>query len=196
MKHRPVKVGIAGTHSTGKSTLLRSLENAFKAEGLRVTWVKGLAEAARAEGLPILKEQNEDTARWIIEEGIRREAVAIAESDIVLVDRAVIDALGYLEAALHVTGRSRVAEQFSALEERALAHCKSYDILVVTKLDEAIPIGEGRDSDTQFRVAADKHVSAFAAKLDRSCLIMSSGNRDVIHQQVLALARERRFVPW
>jgi hypothetical protein len=54
--------------------------------------------------------------------GIRREAVAALTSDVILVDRAIFDSLGYLEAALQVTGRPRDKERHPILENLARSY--------------------------------------------------------------------------
>lgn len=192
MTRRVLKVGVAGTHSTGKSTLLSSLAAKLELEDLRVTIVKDLAWAARDAGFPILSEQTEDTALWIMAEGMRREAVAALTSDVILVDRAIFDALGYLEAALQVTGRRRDEARHSILEEVARSYARDYDLLIITKLDQAVPLGPGRDPDEQFRQAAGGRISAFADGLGRTFITMTFENREAVEREVLTFIRDRR----
>ncbi|MDR3529923.1 MAG: AAA family ATPase [Rhodopila sp.] len=191
MTRRILKVGVAGTHSTGKSTLLSSLKAQLEANGLRVTIVKDLARAARDAGFPILSQQTEDTALWIMAEGIRREAAAALTSDVILVDRAIFDAFGYLEAALQVTGRPRNEERHLILEELARSYARDYDLLVITKLDEALALGAGRDPDEVFRRAAGERILAFAADLDRSFITMTSENSGAVKREILTFIRDR-----
>lgn len=159
------------------------------AEGWRVAIVKDLAVAAREAGFPILREQTENTALWIMAEGIRREAVAALSHDVVLVDRAIFDALGYLEAALNVTVRPRSLERHAILEDIARAYVRDYDLLVITEMDAALPLGANRDDDAEFRAAAGQRIAVFANSLDQNLLTMNSNNRDEVERDVLTFIR-------
>ena len=173
MNRRALKVGVAGTHSTGKTTLLSSLKGRLVDEGLRVTVVKNLARAARDAGFAILTQQTEDTALWIMSEGIRRESSATLISDVILVDRAIFDALGYLEAALQVTGRSRDERRHPILEGISRSYARDYDLLVITKLDEAIPLGQGR------------------LPMILAVVFLTSENRDTVERQIMTFILDR-----
>ncbi len=191
MKRRYFKIGIAGTHSTGKSTFLDSLKIKIEQQGLRVGVIKDLARAARNEGFPILKEQTEDTALWIMAEGIRREVAATLCSDVILVDRAIFDALGYLEAALEITHRERDDARHAMLEGMCRSYCQDYDLIIVTVLDQSMPLGEGRDPDENFRALAGDKIRAIADKLGRPFIIMTSKDRESVQDEVVSLVRSR-----
>jgi molybdopterin-guanine dinucleotide biosynthesis protein len=47
---RPFKIGVAGTHSTGKSTFVRCVDEALAAEGMAIAKVNDLATRASALG--------------------------------------------------------------------------------------------------------------------------------------------------
>src|SRR5437899_994966 len=104
-----VKLAIAGSHSTGKTSLLQSVERVLRSEGYRVTRVSDLAVEARDHGFPILREHTSASTLWIMTRGITLELEAELNADVVLVDRPVADALGYLSAALKHR-RSRLTE--------------------------------------------------------------------------------------
>jgi predicted ATPase len=142
---RPIKISITGTHSTGKSTFLDKLEAALRAGGLVVERFGSLALEARGLGFPI------DSTLWIIGECIRREASATLRGDVILIDRPVSDALGYLEAALEVSGRSVEPQRLHTIRAIALDYMKEYDVIIETLLDTSVPLGPGRDTDTVLR---------------------------------------------
>jgi hypothetical protein len=89
----------------------------------------------------------------------RLETVASLSADVILVDRPVPDALGYLVAALEVTGRSLAPGRLERLEAICTAWIGEYDLTFVTHLDQDISIGSGRDDDHEFRIAAGTAVS-------------------------------------
>ncbi|WVT78027.1 AAA family ATPase (plasmid) [Sinorhizobium chiapasense] len=189
MSMRKVKVGIAGTHSTGKSTFLKQLDSVLSAEGVAIGRVADLAKAARDRGFPILTEHNFESTAWIMAEGMRQEAEAALSNEAILVDRPVFDALGYLYAALEISGRSLPVRQLDELRSIAVAHAGDYDVLVMTKLDPAISLGEGRDKNYEFRVAAGDKIRVIAEEAALQPVILTSTNGDEVLKQILTSVR-------
>jgi hypothetical protein len=146
MTSRPCKIAVAGTHSTGKTTFLRRLENELARRGFSPRYVHDSAVNARDLGFPILRDHTFESTAWIM-------------ADVILVDRPVPDALGYLVAALEVTGRSLAPGRLERLEAICTAWIGEYDLTFVTHLDQDISIGSGRDDDHEFRIAAGTAVS-------------------------------------
>ena len=185
MRAKTTKVGIAGTHSTGKSTFLKQLCKELKSLGLSVNVVNSLAVAARDAGFPILQEQNEDTALWIMSEGIRLETEAKLSADIVLVDRPIFDAIGYLKAASIIGDRSLNVERLRMLEDIAISYSSDYSFLVLTELDKSVPIGEGRDLDAKFRELAGEQILDFAETNDLNFSLLNQENKDRVVAEIL-----------
>lgn len=154
----PFRIAVAGTHSTGKTTFLKKLQSEFEALGHKVAYVHDSAVHARDVGFPILADHTFESTAWLMARAIELETAASLSSDVILVDRPVLDALGYLCAALLHTGRSIPAERMSALEKICEAWVNEYDLLFLTVLDKSVPLGEGRDSDLVFRERAASEV--------------------------------------
>jgi predicted ATPase len=182
---RPFKIGVAGSHSTGKTTLVGALRDRIVSRNLRVGRVDDLAGRARDLGFPILREHTFESTLWIMAECMRQEAERSLCCDIILVDRPVLDALGYLKAALAVSGRVIEPGRLQALERIAYAHARDYDVLVVTILDPSIPLGPGRDDDPVFRVAASKAVAGLIDEARPDALRVTSGNSAEVIETVL-----------
>ncbi|WP_155258272.1 AAA family ATPase, partial [Bradyrhizobium japonicum] len=98
-----MKIAITGTHPSGKSTFLQSLEQELNDMGLRIHRIGDFAPRAQGLGFPILTQHTYESTLWIMAECLRCEAEASLQNDVILVDRPVIDALGYLHAALQVS---------------------------------------------------------------------------------------------
>lgn len=156
---RIIKIAVAGTHSTGKTTFMKDLERRMIDAGLNVVYVHDSAAEARTAGFPILRNHTFESTAWLIAQAIRLETVAALEADVILIDRPVPDAFGYLIAALRTTGRLIDPVRLRRLEEICRAWVEEYDLIFATKLDAKIPIGPGRDNDHAFRVAADEAVA-------------------------------------
>lgn len=188
MSTPPFMIGIAGTHSTGKSTFVARAAAEFEAKGLRVGRIGDLATKAREMGFPILTGHTYESTLWIMAEGMRQEAEALLRNDVVLVDRPVPDALGYLTAALDVSRRGIDEARLAELHGITAAHVARYDLLVLTVLDEGIPLGPDRDPDAVFRLAAARHVTAIVDRHRPQALRLTSGNADKVLGEAIGAA--------
>jgi len=182
---RPLKIAITGTHSTGKSTFLDKLESSLKSSGLNVERFGSLALEARKLDFPILRGHTVDSTLWIIGECIRREAVATLRADVILIDRPVSDALGYLEAALEVSGRTVEPQRLDTVKAIARGYMHEYDIVIETILDLKVPLGAGRDADSDLRAAAGRCINEFAAAYGPTRLQLTAENQSQVLEQVL-----------
>lgn len=195
MTSRPCKIAIAGTHSTGKTTFLHRLKDALFARGFSPEYVHDSAVKARELGFPILRDHTFESTAWLIAEAIRLETEASLTADVILVDRPVPDALGYLVAALDVTGRSLPIERIRRLESVCDAWVGEYDLIVVTELDQEIPIGPGRADDDTFRMAAGEAISNILKRIAPDAITLrADGSDDALATAVACAERCRGTV--
>jgi hypothetical protein len=192
MNQKPIKIGIAGTHSTGKSTFLKSMEQTLTEQGFTVARISDLAARAKELGFPILANHTYESTLWIMAEGLRQEAESALSKNVILVDRPVFDALGYFEAALEVSGRQADPRRLDELRTIARAHAAEYDLLIVTTLDPSIPLGPGRDQNAQFRQAAARHIALLTTEVAPSALEMTSTNAAAIVKKTMDFIMIRR----
>jgi AAA domain len=185
---RSIKIGVTGTHSTGKSSFLAALAPVLQESRVSSVTIGGLAERAERLGFPILADHTYESTLWIMAECLRQEAEASLKADVILVDRPVLDALGYLLAALEVSGRGDEPRRTEELRAIARAHTGDYDILIVTSLDPGIPLGDGRDGNVRLRVAAAKHLDTLVAEFAPGAWRLTSSNADDV------LAKTRAFL--
>lgn len=118
----PKFIAFTGTHSTGKSTFVDDLTDIAEKQGLRVGKVKDNASECAKAGFPILRDHTFSSTLWIMTTVIREEQHESLSADLVIVDRPVSDAIGYLEAALAVTGRNVPPEDLDYLYALAKLH--------------------------------------------------------------------------
>lgn len=161
----PKFIAFTGTHSTGKSTFVDNLTDIAEKRGLRIGKVKDNASECAKAGFPILKDHIFSGTLWIMATVIREEQHEGLDADLVIVDRPVPDAIGYLEAALALTGRDVSSEDRNYLYALAKLHAPRYDLLFKTVLDESIPLGPGRDPDLAYRKDVDSRISTVLSQI-------------------------------
>lgn len=164
---RPVTIGIVGAHSTGKTSFFAQLAHELRRHELVVSTIGHLAQQAHQIGLPILHGHSYASTLWMMTRGISDEVGAWPHCDVLLVDRAVPDALGYYLAALNYRGETPDPVEVAQLRNLAAAHVPHYDQIFRTALNHSRPLGteKSRDNDPTFRELADHHVRSVLAEL-------------------------------
>ena len=172
MNKRACKIAVAGTHSTGKSTFIALLRRQLEKRGIHVNCIHVCATEASAFGFPILENHTFESTAWIIARTIELEAIASISSEVILVDRPVPDALGYLVAALGYTRRNLEDRRLNVLETICASWVKEYDLLFATELDRSVPIGAGRSTNEAFRIAAGEAISQILGRIAPKHLVL------------------------
>lgn len=183
-------VGVAGTHSTGKSTFVKLVGQRLQEKGALVAVVSDLAEACCDAGFGILREHTFESTLWIMTTGIARELEAGLRAKYVIVDRPVPDALGYLLAAIELRGAQLREADCKYLSSLAQHHSRRYHVLVKTILDDSIPLAGSRDPDLVFRQLAAVKIDAVFRDLRLPFVPLSYGGAAVVCDQVLAELEE------
>lgn len=154
----PVAIGVAGTHSTGKSTFCNDLKVALELKGVHVATIPSFGALAVEQGIPLLTQHTYDSTMWFIDRTLEAEQAARANADVVLVDRPIIDAVAYWNAAVEFRGASAAAHEIDTIGALMLSHCPNYTAVVATKLDTSVALGPGRDTNSRFRELVDTHL--------------------------------------
>ncbi|MGH4019755.1 MAG: AAA family ATPase [Pseudonocardiaceae bacterium] len=190
---RPVTIAVLGTRSTGKSTFLARLAHELRLQDIQVATVADLGEQAQRIGLPILFNHTFTSTLWIITRGISNELEAWLHADVVLVDRAVPDALGYYRAALAYRGEEPDVASVTHLESLVEAHSGHYDLMLRTTLDPGMPVGgsKPRDSNSDFRVLADHYVNRVLHEMRLPHELLPADGYDHALARALAFATAR-----
>ena len=152
------KIGVVGTHSTGKTTFVRRLKGFLDEKGFNVYIIEELARKSRKDSLKRFTIQ-----KIIIEEQIKKERAMKRRLErldeeksgryVMITDRTTIDNFAYLELS-GVEGK-RVGKRF--LEKIRVNDC-SYDIIIYSPLRSKIE-GDGfRDKNELFRLLIDEEI--------------------------------------
>lgn len=191
----PIRIGIVGTHSTGKTTLLRRIEMELRAVGVRVARTRGrLAVKAAELGFPKLQNQSAATTEWIISSGIADELEAGLQADVVLVDRAAPDPLAYYLAALDARGEHGDPAEVNRLRRLVELHAQSYTLLLATVLDPSIPLGDHRDRDPVYRARVHEHLHRLLADIPHQPVPSGGAAQDLAVAVALSAAQTEAAV--
>jgi GTPase SAR1 family protein len=190
-----IKIGIAGTHSTGKSSFLNRLQFELEHRGYRVAMATGFAADAQSLGFPILQDHTFESTAWIMARGTQLELECGLNHDIVLVDRPVPDALGYYLAAMEYRNETDAAWKADHLSSYVKTFAPTYDMLIRTVLDSSLPIGlsKPRDGNLAFRDLASKNIETVFSQLKLTALTLSADNSDRVMDSVLCLVEQLRL---
>ncbi|MGY1528044.1 AAA family ATPase [Streptomyces sp. MN3] len=156
---RPLRIGVIGTHSTGKTTLLKRIEMELRGHGLTVARTGRLGKRAAAAGLPKMQHHTVQSTEWVIAQGILDEINAVAQgAEVVLIDRVAHDAVAYFEAAMAFRAETPPRTERDRLLTLASTQLPKYDLLFATVLDESMPVDTSHDYDAHFRRLVDDRV--------------------------------------
>lgn len=192
MNNRPFKVAVSGAHSTGKSMFLTSVRAKLESRGARVESVHCNAVDALGRGFPILAEHTFGSTAWLMARAMELEEEAALKADVVLVDRPICDALGYLLAALRHTGRALKAGSYERLRTICEAWVGEYDVMFLTRLDPVIPLGPGRDQDTAFRLEAARAIAEVVDQLFPKRFVLDKDSSDKALALVISTVEGRQ----
>lgn len=161
----PLRIGVLGTHSTGKTQLLKRIESELRGHGLTVARTGRLGKRAASLGLPKMQHHTSISTEWIITQGVADELAAVAGgAHAVLADRAAFDAVAYYLAALEYRGEDPDPLECERLRLLAATQAPQYDLLLATVLDPGIAVEQSHSYDPRYRALVDQHIHALLAE--------------------------------
>ncbi len=146
---KKLKIGISGSHSTGKTTFIKRLEKALNYKSISFKTVSDLATICP---LPILRKHTVESTLWIASKGITDEVETEYKFDVVIADRPILDCWAYFNAVC----KNRYEEsnpKLQTLKSMISNWLPTYDIIYQTVINANIPIedNKGRDLDIAYR---------------------------------------------
>lgn len=160
----PIRIGVMGAHSTGKTMLCKRVEMELRGNGMTPARTGSIGKRAALNGLPKMQKHTVASTEWVIAQGIADVIAAGAQgADVILADRAPHDAIAYLNAALEFRGEQIPDLERDRLLLLASTQLPKYDLLLATVLDETMPVAQKHDYDPRYRVLVDQHVHALLA---------------------------------
>ncbi|MFB7512860.1 AAA family ATPase [Streptomyces sp. NPDC056144] len=175
MTTKPFRIGVLGTHSTGKTTLVQRIEMELRGQGVTVGRTRSFGRRAAEVGLPKLQRHTEMSTEWIIATAIANEIELGVGVEVVLADRAVNDALAYYMAALEYRGEPIDSEAVERLRILVSTQYPKYDLCIATRLDPEVPVDTEHSYDPRYRALVDEHVHRLLAEDHVDHLVVGSG---------------------
>ncbi|MGW1157767.1 AAA family ATPase [Streptomyces sp. NPDC002519] len=186
----PIRIGVLGTHSTGKTTLLKRIEMELRGHGVTVARTGRLGKRAAAAGLPKMQHHTTLSTEWIITQGIVDELTTVAQgAEVVLVDRAAHDAIAYWEAACAFRAETPTRRERDRLLSLASTQLPKYNLLFATVLDESVPVDTSHDYDAGYRRLVDQHAHRILANDNIPHQRVTSDPDSHVHAVELAVTR-------
>jgi nicotinamide riboside kinase len=148
-----MKIAIIGSHSTGKTTILRALVDTLSSKNIPLIIVD---ELARRCPFPINEATSYEAQAWIqheqIEEETKQEQASSPET-IIICDRSTLDNFAYFK-------RACPTQDLSSFEQQAIAHMTTYDaVFKTTMLDVEAKADGVRSIDQAFRTEIDQAIT-------------------------------------
>ena len=181
-----VVIGVAGTHSTGKSTFCADLRKVLEVKGIRVEAIPSFGALAVEQGIPLLTQHTYDSTMWFIDRTLEAEHAARVNADVVLVDRPVMDAVAYWNAAVEYRGCDLATHEVEAIGAVMMNHSPNYTSVLATKLDPSIALGPGRDTDSRYRSSVDTHLHALLERHSIHHKVLTPAAREALLAQITA----------
>ncbi|WP_346779754.1 AAA family ATPase [Streptomyces sp. S3(2020)] len=190
MTTRPIRIGVLGTHSTGKTTLCKRIEMELRGNGLTVARTGRLGKRAAQAGLPKMHHHTALSTEWIVAQGIVDEVSAVAQGgEVVLVDRVPLDAIAYWYAACAFRAQTPPRLERERLLALATTQVPKYDLLFATVLDESAPADTGHADDAGFRRLVDQHAHRLLANDNIPHQLVTSDPDSHAHAVEIAVQR-------
>lgn len=172
-----MKIGISGSHSTGKSTFIKRLEKSLNDKSIKF---KSVSDLAIQCPLPILRDHTVESTLWIASKGIADEIETEHKHEVVIVDRPILDCWAYFNAVCK--DRYEATDpKLQTLKFMISNWLPTYDIIYQTVIDERIPIedNKGRDLEEEYRRQIGTEMANASKQFDINPRLLTYTNKDI-----------------
>lgn len=143
-----LKIGLAGTHGVGKTTLAYFLTGNLKARGMRVEMV---TEVARDCPFSVNEQSDFDAQFWILAMQLARELEAGNSAEVIVTDRTVVDNFAYCQRAFDHGKMSRHELEEMHRVVKFWLERQPYSFIFIVEHLENIQDDGFRSTDPQFQ---------------------------------------------
>jgi len=192
-KKRTLKIGLMGSHDTGKTTLGFTICSKLKTRHYNVDFV---AEVARH--IPVQLTLNEGTnfeaQYWILNEQINEEILAkLRGANMIVTDRTVADNYSYAFRAALPHVNQVTEEDLKVMEVKCKHWVKTYDFLFYVGIpNKKMENDRFRATDKQFQLEIDNCIKQIIIDWNLS-VVNLEGNNDERIDTMLATLFTKKF---
>ncbi len=151
-----LKIGLIGTHETGKTTFGLIFAGYLKSMDYSANLV---SEAARMSPFGLLEDTTMETEMWIINQQINNELATSKFSDILVCDRTSLDTLAYSKYVLEKNPTEENKAIYELINKIADLNIKSYDIFIYFPITEKLIKKRGKKHNEEFKQKIDAYLN-------------------------------------
>jgi hypothetical protein len=144
-----MKIGITGTDSVGKSTLVGRLRPSLAARGLN-TEILSIGNLAKQSPYPLVAKQTLKSSLWILDQVRTCEREAQNACEMLICDRTALDVWVFSEMA---RGSGYISsDEMVVIETLVSDWLPTYSFIFVATIDRDVPISLGNIPDGDLRL--------------------------------------------
>lgn len=188
-EQRVLKIGLMGSHNTGKTTLGYTICSKLKTQHYAVIYVAEVARHIPAQ-LAVNEGTNFQAQYWILNEQINEEILArLRGARVIVTDRTVIDNYTYAYRAAQV---GQISERdLKIMEAKCLHWASTYDFLFHVTIPRSKLEADGfRSTDRQFQIEIDTYLRRILTEWELTALELVGGNDQRVGIVLQALFKE------
>ena len=171
---RYIKIGILGTHNSGKTTLGHTIMSYLKEHHVIVGWV---SEIVRDCPFPVNERASFHAQLWILNSQINKEIEEQTRNNVVVTDRTVIDNFAYARRASILNKEYR--KNIKVLEMICKNWVDTYDFLFFTQRTKSpIENDNFRSTDLKFQIEIDQMIRRIIRDWEIRTIELSGSNEE------------------
>jgi nicotinamide riboside kinase len=169
---------VSGTHSTGKTTLIRGLTDALQQSGYKVWPIGEVARKVLAAGLPLDEEATTESYLMYLAEQL--DALRTAPDDaIVISDRFLIDLLAYVETNANL---DIPPDLVRVIELAAWLEAEQYSTVFYLPIEFPVVSDGVRNTDELYRAAVDRTLLRLLSRVGPPVVTLTGNIQERIRQ--------------
>jgi len=190
-KQRTLKIGLMGSHDTGKTTLGFTICGKLKTRHYNVDYV---AEVSRQ--IPATLKVNEGTnffaQYWILNQQINDEILAkLRGANMIVTDRTVVDNYAYAFRAAQPHVKQIFEEDLKVMEAKCLHWVKTYDFLFYVAIPNKKMEEDGfRSTEKEFQLEIDGYIKQINKDWDLNVVYLEGTNDERIEIMLNTLFKQ------
>jgi thymidylate kinase len=190
-KKRTLKIGLMGSHDTGKTTIGFTICGKLKTRHYNVEFVQEIARHIPSQ-LIVNKGTNFYTQYWILNQQINEEILAILRgANMIVTDRTVVDNYAYAFRASQSHIKQVSEDDLKIMEAKCLHWVKTYDFLFYVPIPEKKMEDDGfRSTEKQFQLEIDDYIQQIVKDWGLNVVTLEGTNDERIETMLNTLFKQ------